>query len=133
MTTYYTIKNKATGLWDICTDRSRNPPLDKNRWATDFKTEEEAKTYLTDTLKKIKEGEQPISKETIKIYKKAIYKDAGKKYVIYGIGMIVIGAVLSLLFILFTSIIVFAGGAILVGFYYLFRGIHYYIKSVATR
>lgn len=70
MTNYYIIKNKKTGLWDICTDKSQNPPLDKYRWATDFNTEAEAKIYLADTLKRIKErGSAPISKETLRIYK----------------------------------------------------------------
>jgi len=55
MTNYYIIKNKKTGKWDICTDKSYNPPLDKYRWATDFKTEEEARIYLIDTFKKLKE------------------------------------------------------------------------------
>jgi hypothetical protein len=52
---YYIIKNKATGLWDICTNNQSNPPLEKYIWAGDFKTEEEAKIYLSNTLKKIKE------------------------------------------------------------------------------
>lgn len=55
MTNYYIIKNKKTGRWDICTDKSQNPPPDKYRWATDFKTEEEARNYLIGTLKKLKE------------------------------------------------------------------------------
>ncbi len=51
---YFIIKNKKTGKWDICTDNAHNPPLDRYIWAGDFKSEEEAKRYLKETLDKIR-------------------------------------------------------------------------------
>lgn len=53
---YFIIKNKATGLWDICTDNTHNPPLAKYVWAGDFKTQDEAERYLAETLKNLKHG-----------------------------------------------------------------------------
>ena len=53
---YYIIKNKKTGKWDICSNNNSNPPLEKAIWAGNFKSEEEAETYLKNTLQKIKYG-----------------------------------------------------------------------------
>ena len=50
---YYIIKNKKTGKWDICSNNNSNPPLEKAILAGNFKSEEEAETYLKDTLQKV--------------------------------------------------------------------------------
>lgn len=135
--TYYFIKNKKTGLWDICTDKSQNPPLDKYRWATNFKTEAEAKIYLADALKRIKEGESvPISKETLMIYKKSIYKKAAGNHMLYGLLVIIIGIVITVVYYELTpprGIFIVAGGAVIFGIYYFFKGVYYYMKSVVAR
>lgn len=51
---YYTIKNKKTGKWDICSNNKNNPPIEGQVWAGDFSSQEAAETYLQETLQDIK-------------------------------------------------------------------------------
>lgn len=53
---YYIINNKDTGRWDICSTNQNNPPLEKNVWAGNFNSKEEAEKYLADTIQKTKTG-----------------------------------------------------------------------------
>ncbi|MCL5008147.1 MAG: hypothetical protein M1562_02765 [Candidatus Marsarchaeota archaeon] len=138
MTSYYIIKNKKTGLWDICTDKSHNPPLDKYRWATDFKTEEEARNYLTTTLKMIKGNSVPIqiTKETLIAYKKSMYTKAAGGHILYGLLIALIGLVITIVSYELAppgGIFIVAGGAVIGGIYYFLKGIYYYIKSITIR